>query len=163
MATGDSNETTRRPTPTPTSSNLLGAREAGGLRILLADDDEACLSTVESFLAGDGHTIYVARHGLEALERARMLKRELLDLDLSILDFHMPGFTGIETLRKLAVEFPGIGAIIVSGDASTDLSLEVGRLGGSFLRKPLDVGLLRRAIRDLGWRRRWGPVAPEVN
>jgi two-component system OmpR family response regulator len=120
------------------------------LRILVVDDDESCLRSVESILAVDGHDIFTATRGLEALDCARRLKRENRRLDLSILDFNMPDLTGIETFERLVQELPGIPAIFISGDASIALEKQVLLAGGrALIRKPLDLARVRRTMRDL--------------
>jgi two-component system NtrC family response regulator len=122
------------------------------LRILVVDDDERCLASVEAFLAHDGHDILTATRGLEAVDHARRLKRENRHLDLSILDFNMPDITGIETFERLVAEIPGIPAIFISGDVSSALEQMVFRAGGrALVRKPLDIARIRSLIREIPW------------
>jgi DNA-binding response OmpR family regulator len=120
------------------------------LHILLVDDDERCLQSLESILAPEGHDLFFATRGLEALECARSLKDRRVPLDLSILDFNMPDLNGIETFRKLVVEFPVVEGIFISGEESRDLENEVRLAGGRVLvRKPLDLIRVRSAVSEL--------------
>lgn len=119
------------------------------LRILVVDDDVNCLTSVGNLLALDGHSIYTATGGLEAIEFARQLKLGRTVLDLSILDFNMPDLSGIETFHHLCVDFPRMGCIFISGDASADLEARVLEAGGrALVRKPVDVSRMRSAVRE---------------
>lgn len=126
-----------------------GGRHAQGrLRILIVDDDDGCRLGVASVLGDDGHDVHTAARGEEALDHARRLRRINQTLDLSILDYHMPDWTGVETFLRLVRELPGIAAVFVSGDFSTSLLDEVRRAGGrALVRKPLDVHRIRTAVR----------------
>ena len=125
------------------------------LHILLVDDDERCLESLESILAPDGHDLFFATRGLEAVECARALKGKKVPLDLSILDFNMPDLNGIATFRKLVVEFPRVEGIFISGEESKDLENEVKLAGGRVLvRKPLDIASVRTAVSEFAVTRR---------
>ena len=126
------------------------------LRILVVDDDERTLETMEFFLGGEGHQIYTATRGREAVQVVRRLKKEDILLDLSILDYHMPDQTGIVTFRQLARELPELEAIFVSGEPSTVIRRGIDRVGGrALVPKPVDVAAMRRALEEF-WRERRG-------
>ena len=74
----------------------------GRLRILSVDDDARTLETLEFFLEVDGHEIYTASRGHEAVTVARRLRRERKRVDLSILDYHMTDKPGSDTFFKLS-------------------------------------------------------------
>src|SRR5262245_34060909 len=86
-------------------------RSAGSIRVLLADDHElvragvrALLEKIESVMvageAGDGH---------EVLE---FLRRD--EPDVLLLDISMPRLNGMETLGRIAKEFPAVRVIVLS-------------------------------------------------
>ncbi len=134
--------------------DTLRSRES--LRILVVDDDERTLETMEFFLAVEGHEIYTATLGREAVQVVRRLKKEDILLDLSILDYHMPDQTGIDTFRQLTFELPGLEAIFVSGEPSTAIRRGIDRVGGrALVPKPVDVTAMRRALEEF-WRERRG-------
>ncbi|HZN59216.1 MAG TPA: response regulator [Planctomycetota bacterium] len=121
------------------------------LRILVVDDDERCLESLEGVLSLDGHEIFTATRGFEALDCARRLEREQRRVHLSILDFHMPDLSGLETLVRLVTEVPHVQAILVSGDPSLSLEAEAVRAGArAFVRKPVDLIRIRTLVYDLG-------------
>ena len=64
--------------------------------ILIVDDEERILQSVEGILADEGFEIMRSMSGDEALE-----KIEEVIPDLVLLDIWMPGMDGIETLVKI--------------------------------------------------------------
>ena len=67
-----------------------------GKRILFADDDEHNILLGESILKDWNVTFELAYDGTEALE---ILKSE--SFDIVLLDIHMPGFSGVEVMKKV--------------------------------------------------------------
>ena len=121
------------------------------LKILLVDDDENCLESVRTLLSLDGHFIFTATHGREAVEWARRLRKERAHLDLSILDYHMPDLTGLETFERILAELPDVQGIFISGEPSHTLETQVVQAGGrALVRKPVDLPLIRGLIREVG-------------
>ena len=119
------------------------------LHILVVDDDVGCLASLEEVLLQDGHDVSTATRGEEALAKARQLSREKRRPELSILDYHVPDLSGLETFSRLTDELPQIGAIFISGDASDDLETKVLSAGGfAFVRKPLDAVRVREVVQS---------------
>lgn len=111
---------------------------------------------MEFFLDGEGHEIYTASRGREAVLVARRLKKKHIPVDLSILDYHMPDQTGIDTFVQLSSELPGLEAIFVSGEPSRAIRRGVRRVGGrALVEKPIDVFVMRHALKEF-WRERRG-------
>lgn len=75
-----------RQRPTKTSS----------LKILVVDDEEALLALLRHNLEGDGYQCHTSAHGDDAWER---YQRDTFDLVL--LDWMLPGLSGIEILRRI--------------------------------------------------------------
>jgi two-component system OmpR family response regulator len=119
------------------------------MHILVVDDDENCRASLGSLLVGEGHDVYTAASGLEAVDLARRWRREERRLDLSFLDYRLPDFSGIETYSKLIVELPETQAIFVSGDTSNTLEELVLSAGGfALMRKPLTLPAVRHVLLD---------------
>ena len=81
----------------------------------------------------------------EALERAKTIPDPSLILILS--DINMPGMSGLEMLREVRSERPGVPVIMITayGDPATRRkALEGG--AASLLTKPIDFSLLRSEI-----------------
>ena len=129
---------------------MTAARPDGGLfrrHILVVDDDLGCLSSLEDLLTQDGYEISTARCGEEALDKLRWLDRQDRLPELSILDYEVPGWTGLETYCQLRRAAPRLGAIFISGSDAADLEGRVRDVGGfALVRKPLDSGRLRQTV-----------------
>ncbi len=67
--------------------------------ILIADDEESLRKLMHTTLEDPNHSILLAADGLEALEAARNQRP-----DLVILDWMMPGMTGLEVARELRAD-----------------------------------------------------------
>ncbi len=65
-------------------------------RILVADDDLMVRAVVEKRLAHAGHSVVIARDGIEALHQF-----ECEDLDLALLDASMPCMSGFDVCREI--------------------------------------------------------------
>src|ERR1700722_3559670 len=64
-------------------------------RILLVDDDERLSRVVEDWLTGEAYEVELVNNGKEGWELARAQKYDVL-----ILDWNMPGLTGLEICRE---------------------------------------------------------------
>ncbi|MBI1878833.1 MAG: response regulator [Chloroflexi bacterium] len=123
-------------------------------RILVVEDNETSLELMVYLLGAFGHTLLVARDGLEGL---RLTRREAPDLML--VDVHMPQMDGYELARQLksdpglrAIPLIAVTALAMVGDR--DKALAAGFDG--YIAKPIDPetlvaqveGFLRRVTRD---------------
>ncbi|MDX2006466.1 MAG: diguanylate cyclase [Meiothermus sp.] len=93
--------------------HLNQTRPASGHVILVVDDDEATLSTLEELLTQEGHTVRTARSGREAMERLREQAVHLM-----LLNSLMPGQSGEETVRAVREFNPEVQVVLQTGCAS---------------------------------------------
>ncbi len=70
-----------------------------GLRIVYLDDSEVQLRDVARALHGAGHTVHMA-------DSITLAGRHIATTDLVIIDFHMPGLNGAESLPLLRKHVP---------------------------------------------------------
>lgn len=110
--------------------------------ILLADDDEEVRIGVADVLRALGLEVMQAETGLEALELVR-----LRPVQAALLDWHMPGCSGLEALPKLRAERVGLPCILYSGNLTEEME-RLAREAGAFsvLRKPVVPDLLRAEV-----------------
>ena len=129
--------------------------------VLLVEDDDPLRSVLLELLRQRGWHVHAAARGDDALEIARRVR-----VDFSILDLHLPGLNGVEVYRRIASEIRPVPSILMSGGATgeeTRRALEEGIV--EFLRKPLDLHLLRRTLDQLvrlaerdAWQPAWLPA-----
>lgn len=86
---------------------------AGGFqyRVLLADDDEAWLTSTAAVLSQEGYIVLTARDGFEALAELQGSLPEII-----ISDLKMPNMPGFELLAIVRQRFPSVGVIARSGE-----------------------------------------------
>ena len=116
------------------------------LVVLHVDDDPMNLRVVEEILGAFGHRSVKVTSGAEALER---LKTDTFDVVL--MDIHMPGMTGIETVERLRA-LPGpacdVPVIALTADVISRRPDEYRALGFiDFIAKPILVSGLLEAIK----------------
>jgi len=116
-------------------------------RILVVDDDPASCDLVAYFLKSLGYRVVIAPDGNRALNVGSEG-----DIELVILDEHLPIYDGIEVLamlRKRHVMRP-LKVLAITGDDSEDVrsAFESHGIDG-FLTKPIDLEGLREAVSRL--------------
>jgi two-component system response regulator MtrA len=115
--------------------------------ILVCDNEEVLRGLVSASLEGNGYTLVEARDGDEAVEQARLVRPDLI-----LLDMMMPGQTGLEVLAELRGD-PGLRDIpvvmLTARAQATDR--EAARLAGadSFLAKPFSPLELACVVKEL--------------
>jgi CheY-like chemotaxis protein len=113
------------------------------LQILLVDDDDLIRSTLPPMLEQLGHRVDTASSGLEALRRLG----GGLEADLVILDHHMPGLSGAETLPRILQLRPGARIILATGFLDTDLKILLADFPAVLtLPKPFSLAELQRVL-----------------
>jgi DNA-binding response OmpR family regulator len=116
-------------------------------KILLTDDDELVLLSLEELMDSQGFEVHTASNGAEALAKAGNES-----FDLVVLDVIMPGMSGFEVCAKLREmeayqEKPIIMLTAKSSSADKEKGLKAGAT--NFLPKPIDAGKLLAAIQEL--------------
>jgi two-component system sensor histidine kinase RpfC len=118
------------------------------LRILVADDQQANRTVLCRILERAGHKVQQACDGEEALDQL-----ELDNVDLAIVDMHMPRLSGLDVLRQLRYMQAGgrkTPVIVLSADATAQAARDAEEAGApAFLTKPVMVGRLLETIADL--------------
>lgn len=123
------------------------------LNALVVDDDKGVCSAVGSVLTAAGHRVALASSRLEALEVVRRRP-----VHFGIVDVHVcadDGLVIVGHLRTVVQHFP---VIVMSGEFTPEIVSRATRLGVfQCLEKPLDISLLRSAVRDLIAAEGWSP------
>lgn len=117
---------------------------SAGFRVLLVEDDDPLRKCLDEVLAAAGYDVAATAFGVEAIRLARTQP-----FDFSILDFHLPGMNGLEVLKAIRA-FRPMPSIMMSGLASQEEAVLAQQAGAfTFLRKPLDLAVLRAAVNQL--------------
>jgi PAS domain S-box-containing protein len=100
----------------------------GSLRILIVDDHEAVLRGVRSLLSSrhDWLVCGEARDGVEAVEKAKALRPDLVLMDVS-----MPRMDGVEATRIIRREVPESKVVIVSQNDPTLVARQAAEVDAS--------------------------------
>ncbi len=124
--------------------------------ILLADDEQGILKTVGRALREEGYEVVATASSAEA-------QRLLADrpFDVFVVDFRMPGRTGLELIRDLAEALPEAErpqVVMMTAHATVENAIEAMKLGAyDYLQKPFELDellvVVRRALEEQVLRR----------
>ncbi len=126
--------------------------------ILIIDDEEDIRDALQIVLESVGHNVKVASNGNEAVELQRSEPADLI-----ITDVIMPGKDGVDTIKEIRQEFPGIRIIAISGGGgvqpteyvpeaiTTTAYLAAAKEAGADMvfTKPFERNVLIQAVDDL--------------
>ncbi len=114
--------------------------------VLIAEDIPSVREALTAILQECGHEVIPTQNGTEAIAAYRARAT-----DLVLCDLYMPGKTGLETIKELCGEFPGVRIIAMSGSGPlgpVDMIPIVRRLGAlDFLPKPIKREALLEAVK----------------
>jgi DNA-binding NarL/FixJ family response regulator len=118
-----------------------------GYKILIVDDHVLLRKGIRSILekAHLADLIVEASDGFEAIEAARKER-----FDLVLLDISMPHKDGLDTLKQLKYEFPGIKILMLSMYPEESYAIRVLRAGAAgYLEKDCRPEQLEKAVREV--------------
>lgn len=112
--------------------------------ILIVDDEELVLKSLQRVFRKEGYNLYFATNGQKALEIM-----EDVPIDLILSDQRMPGMTGTELLKIVKEKWPNTIRVIISGYADFEAVLSAINEGEvyRFVTKPWEDNSLRALVR----------------
>lgn len=117
------------------------------MRILLVEDEIAISSFLKEGLEEEGFAVDVANNGRQGLE---MAMDNLNEYDIILLDWMLPGVSGIEICRNIRVENKIVPIVFLTAKDTVDdtvFGLETG--ANDYLKKPFAFEELLARIRVL--------------
>ncbi len=115
--------------------------------ILLAEDNEAGISTFKMFLSSKGYRLEIARNGIEAISLAQAKHPDLI-----LMDIQMPEMDGLEAMRQIRLDpslakvpIIALTALAMKGDQERCLAAGA----NDYLSKPVKLTQLVGAIDKL--------------
>jgi two-component system phosphate regulon response regulator OmpR len=113
--------------------------------VLIVDDEAGVREVLEEYLSGHGYTVLGAESALAA--RGVAAKQQI---DLAVVDIHMPGEDGLSLARHLRERYAGV-AIIMLTSASAVVDRVVGLEMGAddYVAKPFDPRELLARVKSV--------------
>ena len=116
------------------------------MKILAIDDHELVREGLNQVLQMLGDDIDVIQ--VETAQDAFMVLIAHRDLDLILLDYHLPDMTGLEMLQQLGRRAPEVPVLMISGMANAQLMRQVLAAGAAgFISKSNPSAALLKAIK----------------
>ncbi|MDP4094107.1 MAG: response regulator [Bacillota bacterium] len=113
-------------------------------RILVVDDAQFMRNMLGNIIKEAGYTdLYFAGDGIEAVEKVKELKPELVTLDIS-----MPGMDGLESIAKILEASPETKIVMVSA-VSSDIAIKqaIKKGASDFILKPFDNNIINDMLK----------------
>jgi len=113
-------------------------------RLLIVDDEVEICDFLKMFFEERDFDVEVAYSGADALQKAAVFKPAVMLLDIKI-----PGMDGLEVLKRVKKEFPGIRVLMVTALETSEKINEALRLGAdNYITKPLSLEYLENDVKD---------------
>jgi len=113
-------------------------------RILVVEDDNLFLWSLNHFLQKEGYEVYAAPTAELAFDVAQRQP-----FDIMISDFHLPGLNGKDLIKKVKALWPGTKTILISAYQPEEVGNEDGALLNGYLNKPIELRMLKGLLQNL--------------
>jgi two-component system chemotaxis response regulator CheY len=118
------------------------------MAILTVDDSTTIRRIVKRSVNDMGLEVLEAADGAQAL---KMIEERAADIQLILLDWNMPGMSGLEVLRILKTNprYKDIVVMMLTSEADQNFVVEALRSGAqNYLTKPFDAKMLTLKIQE---------------
>jgi two-component system OmpR family response regulator len=114
-------------------------------KVLIVEDDKDIVLTIEDALLADNYTVEAVYTGPDGLDRLKYY-----EFDLVVLDWDLPGMSGVEILREIRAQGKRVPILMLTGkNASREKQQGLDSGADDYLTKPFDLGELRARLRAL--------------
>ncbi len=126
------------------SGPARSARSGRGGRVLVVDDEPSVRLALEKLLRNDGHQVASAASAEDAIETFQTQQ-----FDAVISDIVLPGFNGIELLRRIREHNVDVPVVLITGGPRLETAMDAMRYGAlRYLVKPVDAKELQDVMRE---------------
>ena len=130
--------------------------------VIVADDHPLFRTAIkEALRESQGDTMFLEANSFETLQQ---LVDENQNVDLVLLDLHMPGVSGFAGLVFLCKRYPSVPVVIISANEDPlviQRALDHGAAG--FIPKSSDIKTITSAINDILMGEIWAPESTQAN
>lgn len=113
------------------------------MKVLIAEDESIILATLELRLKRDGHQVFIANDGAEAMQQFTTHNPQIV-----ITDIMMPYNSGIEVLSFVKNKNKNTIVIVLSAMGQEDVVLEAFKLGADdYMTKPFSPNELAARLK----------------
>ena len=111
-------------------------------KILIIDDEQSLLESLEMFLKEKDYEVDCALSALEGLKKNALFKPDII-----ILDIRLPDMDGLEVLQELMRKSEKTNVIMVTAFHDMDTTIKAIKLGAcDYIPKPIDADELEKTI-----------------
>ena len=116
-----------------------------GEKVLVVDDEFEIRDLLSKFLTEEGYEAIVASNGEEAIELAKKESPQVI-----LLDIKMPGFSGIETCKRLKENEETRFIPVIMATALWDTYAEAAEAGAEdFVTKPFNLAEISFRVKSI--------------
>lgn len=116
--------------------------DSNSLDILVVDDQPGVRYLLDTVIKELGHRVHTAQNGLEAVEKVRAIRPNLV-----FMDVRMPLMDGLDALGKIKKMLPSTQVVIMTAYGSEDTIYQAHKRGAlCCMAKPFDVELIKKFL-----------------
>lgn len=131
------------PPPMP-QEHSASPQPQGSEHILVIDDEPMIASLIRTILETGGYHVEVVHHPSHAIELAQ---NPTAPVHLVVMDFELPGMSGLACLKTLRQHRPDLKCIMISGHCVNAAEIEAS--GSRLLTKPFSSQAIARLVREM--------------
>ncbi len=116
------------------------------MKILIVDDEDNIRLILESVFVDAGHQVETAKDGLQALEKMKQFRAEVV-----LLDKNMPQMDGLKVLQQIKKFYPNTVVVMITAYGDVGSAVEAMKVGAyDYIEKPFDNDKMLLLIKRAG-------------
>ena len=119
--------------------------------VFIIDDADFMVDMLRLMFTEGGYRVLgSATDSLQGLEQLRSLASQSLDVDLVVVDLHMPKLDGFEAIKAIRAILPKARIVLVSANATLPVALKAKEFGvDGFIVKPFEPEAVLEALKKI--------------